>query len=503
MTSYSFSTSANPPSEPQLSGLPMVSVQPVRVRNSSWDSHDIVPTHQGRSLQAGGYRNPLTGAGGFGDKSEGGLFVPNRYVARQQLETLYVQSWACRAFIDLPVDDMFIRWRTMNSMSEEQGFQFTKVEQKHRVRMQVARAMKSGRLFGTGFLVMVSKEAAMDTPLDVNQMRSGDLQRLTVFDRYHASLHYDDYDLDPTSPTYEEPLMYRFYTRYGAEWKVDASRVIRFDGITPLTDRGWESYQREWGVSEVIPVLLSIMQDVAVAGGVAHLAAEASVPVVKLSNFRDTLAGDNPDPDELTPEQMGELMTMYRSIYRTLYMDVQDEYERVNVSFAGLPDLLDRFAIRLAAAAHIPATRFWGRSPVGMNATGDSDMLNYDISVAALQTNQLTGPFLRLDEVLAKDAGVPADSVRYTWPSLMDISPETQAMNAKTKAQAVYLAKQSGEIDDNEGRAALNGDPFFGRLEPLKPEEVAKRRAARIAEKKPAGGTGGGTGKPPTGANSP
>ena len=501
MTTYSFSTSANPLSEPQISRFPKAPAQPVRVRNSSWDSHDIVPTNQSRSLQAGGYRNPLTGAGGFGDKSEGGLFHPSRFHSRHQLETLYVESWACRKFIGIPVDDMFIRWRTMFGMSEEQVKQFTKVEQKHRVRMQVARAMKSARLFGTGFLVMVSKEAPMDTPLDINQIRPGDLQRLTVFDRYHAALHYDDYDLDPTSPTYEEPLVYRFYTRYGAEWKVDASRVVRFDGITSLTDRGWESYQREWGVSEVIPVLLSIMQDVAVAGGVTHLAAEASVPVVKLSNFRDTLAGDNPDPDELTPEQMGELMTMYRSIYRTLYMDVQDEYERVNVSFAGLPDLLDRFAIRLAAAADIPATRFWGRSPVGMNATGDSDMLNYDIRVAALQTNQLTGPFLRLDEMLARNAGIPVDTVQYTWPSLMDISPEMQAMNAKTKAQAVYLAQQAGILDENEGRAALNGDPVFGRQEPLSPEEIAKRKAARIAEKKPAGGAGGGTGKPPTGAN--
>ena len=63
----------------------------------------------GLALTGGGYANPWTGAGGLADKSEGGFFTPTRLHNRAHLETLYVQSWAARNFIDIPVDDMPIR----------------------------------------------------------------------------------------------------------------------------------------------------------------------------------------------------------------------------------------------------------------------------------------------------------------------------------------------------------------------------------------------------------
>ena len=60
-----------------------------------------------------------------------------------------------------------------------------------------------------------------------------------------------------------------------------------------------------------------------------------------------------------------------------MLVDKNDEFDRVSYNFQGLPDLMDRFAERLAAAADIPATRFMGQAPKGMNATGASDEKNY------------------------------------------------------------------------------------------------------------------------------
>ncbi len=66
----------------------------------------------GPALTHGGYRNPLSGAGGHTDKSDSGFFQPTYLQSRQQLETIYVESWACRKFIDILIDDMTIRWRS-------------------------------------------------------------------------------------------------------------------------------------------------------------------------------------------------------------------------------------------------------------------------------------------------------------------------------------------------------------------------------------------------------
>ena len=415
------------------------------------------------ALTGGGYANPWTGAGGQAAKSEGGFFTPTRLHSRALLETLYVQSWAARKFIDIPVDDMLIRWRIFSDDDEDGVRAMADAESRHRVRSRLARAMKSGRLHGSACMVIATMDAPLLDPLDLDRLRPGDLSNLIVFDRYDASVA--GYDLDPFSPSYGEPTGYRFTSRGGPILEVDASRVLRFDGIEPLSLTGWQAYDQDWGVSEIVPVMLSILQDAGIAGGVAHLAAEASVPVIKLQDFKLALAGERTETG-LSPSELGEEINLHRSIYRTMFMDVEDEYERVSVAFAGLADLMDRFARRLAAAADIPATRFWGQSPVGMNATGESDMRNYAVRVAALQEARLRSPLAVLDEVLARDAGL-AEPLPYEFASLLDLSDAEKAETAKVRAEAVNTAIQAGLIDENEGRAALSGDPVFGELDEL------------------------------------
>ncbi len=72
----------------------------------------------GPALTHGGYRNPLSGAGGHTDKSDSGFFQPTYLQSRQQLETIYVESWACRKFIDILIDDMTIRWRSSRTTAQ-------------------------------------------------------------------------------------------------------------------------------------------------------------------------------------------------------------------------------------------------------------------------------------------------------------------------------------------------------------------------------------------------
>ena len=222
-------------------------------------------------------------------------------------------------------------------------------------------------------------------------------------DLVHEEMRFQNSEI-PYSPTYGQTIEYFMSPTLGRPFHVHASRVLRFDGLTPLSASGYIVYQREWGVSCVIPVLLSLLQDQAVASGASHLTNEASIPVLRIGGLREAMQG-RPDPGDPTPAQMGEAINTFKSLYRTMFLDSGDEFERVNVTWSGLPDLMDRFARRLAAAADIPATRFWGQSPVGMNATGESDMKNYASNVAAQQKRLLTEPLRTLDVVLARSAG--------------------------------------------------------------------------------------------------
>ena len=145
-------------------------------------------------------------------------------------------------------------------------------------------------------------------------------------------------------------------------------------------------------------------------------------------------------------------------------MAKDDEFERQHVNFSQMPDLMDRYAKRLAAAADIPATRFWGQSPVGMNATGDSDLENYAASVESMQNEKLTKPLELLDAVLAADAGIK-EPIKYEFLSLLDIGEKEQADIAKVKVETAVLAVGGPVMDEEEAREMLDGDQCIGNLD--------------------------------------
>ena len=104
-----------------------------------------------------------------------------------------------------------------------------------------------------------------------------------------------------------------------------------------------------------------------------------------------------------------------------------EDFTRVAVVFAGLADLMDKSAARIAAAADIPLTRFLGSSPGGLNATGESrpEELLPD-AWRAMRERLLPKPLRMLDEVIARDAGLP-EPLEYEWPSLLEMSEQEQA----------------------------------------------------------------------------
>ena len=422
-------------------------------------------------LAGGGIANPLSGMGGRADKADQSFFVPTRITSRTALEIAYVQSWAANKFISIPILDMLVRWREFDTEDEGAAAAMREAEKAHKVVKILSRAMRAGRLYGTGLLVMLTVEAPLESPLDLMRVREGDLTNVAAFDRFEATVW--EWDRDVFSSTYGEPLIYHVTPRQGSAFEVHRSRVLRFDGIEPLSSSGWDTYDQNWGVSALVPVIVSILQDATLAAGGAHLAQEASVGVMKLRDLRTSLSGDlSPGPglDEQSAEQMADRINELKSIYRTIFLDADgEEFTRTDVSWTGWPELMDRYARRLAAAADIPETRFWGRSPAGMNSTGDSDMANYALHVAAQQTDLLTDPLMVLDRVLARSMGL-MEPPEYRWRSLMDLSDLDQATVGLTRAQAVGAALLQGTISPDEGRTILSGDDLFGDLPGPAPE---------------------------------
>ena len=326
---------------------------------------------------------------------------------------------------------------------------------------RIGQALRAGRLMGTGLLLLITKEAPLEKPLNMDKIREGDLMNLMVVDRFRATIK--EYDRDLYSSTFCRPLTYTIYPPDDlAPFDIDASRVLRFDGIEPPAGERWDMYEEGWGIPILVPVMTSIMQDSALTSAIAHLSEEASVAMLKMRSFNDALSGEG-DPDRPSPMSVIEANMRMKSNYRTVVIDAEDDLSRLDASFDSLPELMDRFAQRLAAAADIPATRFWGQSPLGMNATGESDMINYALLISALQRRWLDEPLSILDDLIARDAGIKK-APTYTWPSLLELSDMEKLEITQAKVEVIGTAIENRLVDETEGRERLSGDEFFGEL---------------------------------------
>ena len=419
----------------------------------------------GTGYGRGGVVNNSSGLGGAHDKAAATFFRPTRFYWRSPLEILRVESWAARKAIGIPVDDMFLRWREWSDGDVDgAGDMMAEAEIRHGVTEKLADAMKAGAAYGSGAVVMVTREAPMDQPLMPERIRPGDLSALHVFDRFDMSVQARETDMH--SPDFQRPSLYRVTPRLGApSFMVHPSRVLRFDGITALSSGGFTSYYgQDWGVSELVPILTSLIEDQTLASSIAHLSQEASIPVLKIAQLAEKAAGAAVDPDEQTIDELGQRINDYKSNHHLMLLDKdQEDFTRVPVVFQGLANLMNVFPSRVAMAADIPRTRFEGNPPTGMNATGESDMRNHVMMVEAKRVVRLARPLPRLDAVLARDVGLQ-EAPPFNWLSLIELSEMDIAEAVHKLMQAYQVALMANVVTEEEVRAQLDGHPVFGSL---------------------------------------
>jgi hypothetical protein len=99
--------------------------------------------------------------------------------------------------------------------------------------------------------------------------------------------------------------------------------------------------------------------------------------------------------EEVESKIRKRIQTMYESLsmYHIGVKDADEKFENFSKNLNGFDTLQTSYMYAVAGATQIPATRLFGRSPAGMNATGESDLENYQIFISSQQTT-LIAPFL-------------------------------------------------------------------------------------------------------------
>lgn len=365
-----------------------------------------------------------------------------------QLNALYRESWIIRRIIDVIPSDMLKNWITITSGIDPD------VEKKLSISLRrtqlidkLKRGMQWGRLYGGALGVMLVKHQGYDLsqPLRLDWIMPGDFAGLLIFDRWNGVNPSSELIEDISEPDYGYPKYYTITDPAGGgSVKIHHSRVIRFIGNTlPF----WEEIaEMQWGASVVESVFDELKKRDNVSWNIAQLTFMANIRVLKMQDLGQLLAAtDSESQAELL--RTLEAQNMLLNNMGMQVMDAADGLETHQYTFGGLADCYQQFIMDISGAAEIPVTKLFGRSPSGLNATGESDLQNYYDMIAEKQEavlrpilNKVLPPF-----IISTIGSLPED-FDFDFDPVAEPTDKERADLAKCGTDNVVAAYNAGLI---------------------------------------------------------
>lgn len=364
------------------------------------------------------------------------------------LNALYRESWIVRRIIDVIPADMLKNWITITSgLDPDVEKRLSLTLRRTQLIDKLKRGMQWGRLYGGALGVMLVKHQGYDLsqPLQLDWIMPGDFAGLLIFDRWNGVNPSSELIEDISEPDYGYP---KYYTvtdpAGGGSVKIHHSRVIRFTGNTlPF----WEEIaEMQWGASVVESIFDELRKRDNVSWNIAQLTFMANIRVLKMQDLGQLLAStDNESQAELL--RTLEAQNMLLNNMGMQVMDAADGLETHQYTFGGLADCYQQFIMDISGAAEIPVTRLFGRSPSGLNATGESDLQNYYDMIAEKQESYLR-PILNkvLPPFIISTLGSLPDDFDFEFDPVAEPSDKERADLAKCGTDNVVAAYNAGLI---------------------------------------------------------
>ncbi|HCB99766.1 MAG TPA: hypothetical protein DEP42_00865, partial [Ruminococcaceae bacterium] len=141
-----------------------------------------------------------------------------------------------------------------------------------------------------------------------------------------------------------------------------------------------------------------------------------------------------------------EAMDQFINNFSTWVLGPDDEFSTIqNNSFEGLNSIYESFMLDVSGASNIPATKLFGRSPAGENATGESDLQNYYDMVGQKQETYLRPVLDKLLPVIfMSEFGEVPDDIDFQFSSPRSKSEEETADIVQKKASTINDLFTSG-----------------------------------------------------------
>lgn len=331
-----------------------------------------------------------------------------------------------------------------------------------------ATAEKWARLYGGSIIVMLVDDGrGLEEPLDWRNVRS--IEELRVFERaivqpdYSSLYNFHFFDTMETDKPFAEPEYYQVFSLYGY-FTVHRSRCLVFrNGRLP--EQTTNAIYRYWGIPEYVKIKRALRECITSHEDGVKLLERSIQAIYKMKNLANMLSTSDGEDKVL---QRLQVIDMARGILNSIAIDNDGEdYDFKTLQMTGVKDVIDATCNMLSAVTNIPQTILFGRSPAGMNSTGESDMENFYNMVENIQKQNMKKNVRTVIDLLLKQGKlegkipeIPKYKVKFAALWSMSDAEKADTDNKKanteyTKAQTAQVYIDSGVVDPSEVRKSL------------------------------------------------
>jgi phage-related protein (TIGR01555 family) len=213
----------------------------------------------------------------------------------------------------------------------------------------------------------------------------------------------------------------------------------------------FQNWNDGWGD----PIFASIYDELrnysTLYGNIATMTYDFVTKILKVENLAEAVASDGCN----TLTQRINILNLAMGATNTAIIDTTESLEKHTTQLTGLADIVDRFMLSLSAVSGIPVAMLFGRSPAGLNATGDSDVRNFYDRIKQYQEIKLKPLLERLISYLylSKESplgGREPDHWSIQFVPLWQNTQEQEANIRRTIAEADAIYLDRGVLDAKE-----------------------------------------------------
>lgn len=368
-------------------------------------------------------------------------------LSSSNLCNIYQGDGVAKKIIDIKSKDMIREW--IKFEKDTDGL-ILDVMNSLNVKQEILKALQFNKILGGSIIYMMLDDGKDPIEsVDLNSIKS--IQKIKAYKRTDFSvLSYD---------VFGEPEIIQIIKKYdGGTIDVHASRCLAFTGELALKDYSIASNTEYWGISEIQAMFNYLGKLGLSMQSIYDMLIKSNIDLLKIDDLGAKLEINEKEGQSQVDKQIMALNKI-RSVAQIMVIDGNDEYQVINQNFSNIEKPLESIFLMISTVSGIPESVFFGRSPQGLNATGNNEVRRYYDTIKNDQELILLNPLNYLKDIIVNSSeyGIAENDYNLKFQPLWQQTEKEIAETKKITAETDNIYINNGVIDPSEVRQARFG----------------------------------------------